>query len=388
MEKRLFKKLALLITYAIVLVAAIVKIDVVSGWVDTAINAFMPLFVGLAIAFVLHQPCNFFARLYEKGLKGKHRRAARPLAVATSYVLFFAVVTALFAIVVPELVESIESFIGNLSTYGTNLQSLYDWVVERFDLELLADLNLTETINGAISDLLSGVLTAITTTIPHLISATSAVISALVTTLLSFVFSVYMLGGAPRLMAQCRRLTENYLPRKAADRVLSVAKLTADTFTGYVSGQLIEACILGVLCFIGMCIFGFAYAPLISVIIAVCALVPIAGAYIGAIVSVLLLLMIDPMQALWFAVFLIILQQLEGNLIYPRVVGTSIGLPGIWVLAAVTVGSTLMGFAGLLFGVPVAAVLYTLLKRDLRRREAKPAREQKEGSEQKEEPKE
>ena len=150
---------------------------------------------------------------------------------------------------------------------------------------------------------------------------------------------------------------------------MSVVKLTANTFTQYVSGQLVEACILGCLCFVGMCIFRFSYAPLISVIIAVSALVPVAGAYIGAIVSAMLLLMIDPMQAIWFLVFLIILQQLEGNLIYPRVMGTSIGLPGIWVLAAVTVGGKLLDFAGLLIGVPVAAVLYTLLKRDLHRRE-------------------
>ena len=121
-----------------------------------------------------------------------------------------------------------------------------------------------------------------------------------------------------------------------------------------------------------MCIFGFDYAMLISVIIAVCALVPIAGAYVGAIVSAVLLLMISPMQAIWFLVFLVILQQLEGNLIYPKVVGSSIGLPGIWVLAAVTVGGSLLGFAGMLLGVPVTAVIYTLLKGDLRRRESKP----------------
>jgi len=368
-EKGLFKKLALLLTYVIILVAVIVKIDVVGAWFGRAVKAFTPLFAGVAIAFVLHKPCNFFARLYGKGMKGKWAKVARPLAVATAYVLFFAVVAALISIVVPELIESISSFIDNLNVYGANLQSFYDYVVSRFHLEVLADLNLSAIINEAISKLLSGVLTALTTTIPHLITATSAVISSVVTILLSFVFSVYMLAGAPRLLGQCRRLVEHYLPKKLSDVVLSVARLTADTFTGYVSGQVIEACILGVLCFLGMCIFGFAYAPLISVIIAVCALVPIAGAYIGAIVSALLLLMIDPMQAIWFLVFLIILQQLEGNLIYPRVVGTSIGLPGIWVLAAVTVGSSLMGFAGLIFGVPLTAVVYTLLKRNLHKRE-------------------
>ena len=134
------------------------------------------------------------------------------------------------------------------------------------------------------------------------------------------------------------------------------------------TGQATEAIILGVLCFIGMNIFRFAYAPLISVIVAVSALIPIAGAYIGAGIAFLLLVMIDPMQAVWFVVFLVILQQLEGNIIYPRVVGTSIGLPGLWVLAAVTVGGGLFGFIGMLLGVPVTAVLYALLREDVARR--------------------
>ncbi len=369
MEKGLFKKLALLLTYLIVLVALIVKLDVVGAWAKEVLAAFTPLFVGVTIAFVLHRPCNFFARLYGKGLKGKWAKTARPFAVATSYILFLAIVAALVSIVVPELIESIQSFIGNLNTYAANLQSLFDFLAETFDLEMLENMNLSAVINENISKLLSGILTALTTTIPQLITTATAVVSAVVTALLSLVFSVYMLAGAPRLIGQCRRLVVSYLPKKVSDTVLSVARLTADTFTGYVSGQVIEACILGVLCFLGMCIFGFDYAPLISVIITVCALIPVAGAYVGAIVSALLLLMIEPIQAVWFLIFLVILQQLEGNLIYPRVVGTSIGLPGLWVLAAVTVGSALMGFAGLIFGVPLAAVLYTLLKRNLYARE-------------------
>ena len=221
-------------------------------------------------------------------------------------------------------------------------------------------------------NVLSKVLTTITSTLPQLISATGAILSAVVTGLLALVFSVYMLVGADKLIAQCRRLVVTYLPAKISGPVLTVARLTADTFTRYVSGQLTEAIILGCLCFLGMNIFRFSYAPLISVIIAVSALIPVAGAYIGAITAAILLLMISPMQAVWFLVFLIILQQLEGNLIYPRVVGTSIGLPGIWVLAAVTVGSALAGFVGLVVGVPITAVLYTLLKRDLRRRDGLP----------------
>lgn len=373
MGRLTMKKIILLITYAVVLVAVIVKIDAVGDWLSGVVRAFEPLYVGFAIAFVLNRPCNFFARLYDRGLKNRWNKLARPLAVVTSYVLLFAIVSALLALVIPELIESIEAFIGNLSTYTANIQSLYNRVVDFLDLENLAGLNLSASLNSAIGSLLSGVLDTLTNTLPHLINATGAVVSAVVTAVLALVFSVYMLVGAPKLINQCRRLAVNYLPKKMVEPTLSVARLTADTFTRYVSGQITEAGILGVLCFLGMCIFGFDYAPLISVIIAVCALVPIAGAYIGAVVSALLLLMIEPMQAFWFLVFLIILQQLEGNLIYPRVVGTSIGLPGIWVLAAVTVGSALMGFGGLIICVPLTAVLYTLLKRNLHKREARAA---------------
>ena len=202
---------------------------------------------------------------------------------------------------------------------------------------------------------------------------TSVVVSGVITGVLALVFSIYMLSGAPRLTAQCRRLVRAYLPQRVSTRVLSVARLTVDTFSKYVNGQLVEACILGGLCFAGMCIFRFDYAPLISVIIGVSALIPIAGAYLGAAVAVLLLVMIRPMEAFWFLVFLVTLQQLEGNLIYPRVVGTTMGLPGIWVLAAVTVGGSLLGLIGMVMSVPIAAVVYTLLKNDLRARLAVPA---------------
>ena len=378
MEKGMMKKLLLLITYAVVLVAVIVKIDTVSAWVKNVVTAFYPLFFGVVVAFVLYRPCNFFARHLGRVFKGKARALARPLAVAISYVILLAVVAAVLGLVIPALTKSIETFAGNLSIYAANLQVLYDKLVTALDLELLANVDLPSIINGLFNRAVSSVLEAVTVALPRLITMTGAVVSALITLLLSLVFSVYMLYGAPRLLNQIRRLLVNYLPQKLVKPTLSVARLTADTFTKYVSGQLTEACILGVLCFLGMCIFRFDYAPLISVIIAVSALVPVAGAYIGAALAALLLVMIRPMEAVWFLVFLVILQQLEGNLIYPRVVGTSIGLPGIWVLAAVAVGGSLLGPIGLIISVPLAAVLYTLLKRDLRRRENLPAEDPKE----------
>ena len=373
MEKKLFRSLILLITYAVVLVAVIVKLDAVGGWLAGVAGAFQPLIIGLVIAFILDRPCNFFARHYERLLPGQVRRAARPLAVVTAYLTVVLFIAVLVALVVPELTHSIEMFIGNLSTYAANFQDLYDWVVAKLDLEQLASLDLSSGISESLQKLLTGALDTLTNTLPHLVTMTSVVVSGVITGVLALVFSIYMLSGAPRLTAQCRRLVRAYLPQRVSTRVLSVARLTVDTFSKYVNGQLVEACILGGLCFAGMCIFRFDYAPLISVIIGVSALIPIAGAYLGAAVAVLLLVMIRPMEAFWFLVFLVTLQQLEGNLIYPRVVGTTMGLPGIWVLAAVTVGGSLLGLIGMVMSVSIAAVVYTLLKNDLRARLAAPA---------------
>ena len=180
-----------------------------------------------------------------------------------------------------------------------------------------------------------------------------------------------MLSGRDKLLAQCRRLMRAYVPARIAGPVSSVVELTAATFTKFVTGQLIEACILGSLVTAGMLFIQADYAPLIGVTIGASALVPVAGAYIGAIVSAVLLLMVSPLKALIFLIFLAVLQQIEGNVIYPRVVGSSLGLPGLWVLAAVTVGGSLLGLVGILVSVPIASILYTLLRRDVRTRLAR-----------------
>ena len=191
--------------------------------------------------------------------------------------------------------------------------------------------------NEYLRRVLEGVLNTATNAASHVLVITSGVISMGVTLVLAIVFSVYMLSGREKLLSQCRRVMRAYLPGSWADRVQSVVQLSADTFTNFVSGQLTEACILGVLCALGMLFIQSDYAALVGVIVGTTALIPVMGAYIGAVLPAFLLLMVDPWRALAFLVFLGILQQIEGNVIYPRVVGTSIGLPGIWVLAAVTV---------------------------------------------------
>ena len=368
MDKKLFRSLLLLITFTVGLVFVVVRFEDLWRTVRLILSNLTPLFAGLAIAFVLTRPCAFFRRLLDRGL-GKTPLAglSLPLAVALSYMLLIGVVAAIFAFVIPQLTSSVGRFGANLSGYLAQVQV---WINDITNWLHLEELDLSQ-VGQTLRDFVNRLFSALSTAVPQLLSLTSGLVSLVVTMVLALVFSVYMLSGKDTLLGQCRRVLKAYVPKKGYDVVLDVAALTADTFSRFVSGQITEACILGGLTFLGMLILRLDYALLIAVLIGVSALVPVVGAYVGAITSALLLVMVDPVDALIFLVFLVCLQQIEGNVIYPRVVGTSLGLPGIWVLTAVTVGGGLFDLAGVLLSVPVASILYALLKRDVRKRLAR-----------------
>ena len=367
MDKRLLKSILLIITYAVVLVIALARLDVVLGAVRYVLGLFRPLIIGFALAFILNRPCHFFFRLYRRALgKTPAAGAARPLAVVTSYVALVLVVAGVFSFVLPKLAESIQTFILNLSTYISNVQEWLNQLADYFHLDMQA-LDLSR-LNQTLENLLKQALGFLSSLGPQLLEFTTGIVSLVVTGVLALVFSIYMLSGKEKLLSQCRRVLRAYVPAKIADPLTDVVHLTSDTFTRFVTGQLIEACILGGLCTVGMLFIQPDYAPLIGVTIGASAIIPVAGAYIGAMLSAVLLLMVSPLKALIFLVFLVVLQQTEGNVIYPKVVGTSLGLPGIWVLAAVTVGGSLLGLVGVLISVPIASVIYTLLRRDIHKR--------------------
>ena len=368
MDKKLFRSLLLLITFTVGLVFVVFLFEDLWRTVRLILSNLTPLFAGLAIAFVLARPCAFFRRLLDRGL-GKTPLAglSLPLAVALSYVLLIGVVAAIFAFVIPQLTSSVGRFGANLGGYLAQVQV---WINDITNWLHLEELDLSQ-VGQTLRDFVNRLFSALSTAVPQLLSLTSGLVSLVVTMVLALVFSVYMLSGKDTLLGQCRRVLRAYVPKKVYDVVLDVAALTATTFSRFVSGQITEACILGGLTFLGMLILRLDYALLIAVLIGVSALVPVVGAYVGAITSALLLVMVDPVDALIFLVFLVCLQQIEGNVIYPRVVGTSLGLPGIWVLTAVTVGGGLFDLAGVLLSVPVASILYALLKRDVRKRLAR-----------------
>lgn len=365
MDRKTFHNYILLLTYAAVLVLVIVRLNTVLFIMRTLLRAFKPLLFGFAIAFVLKRPCHMFLRGWEHLLPSRAKRAAPALAVLCSYVSLFAVLALVVGFLVPQLYDSTRALADRIyDNLPAMKRALYD---------ILSYLNLTASfelsaILPSLDDLVNGVVTTLTSALPHLLSFTGNIVSSTITAVTAFVFSVYMLAGNARMNSQCSRLLRAYVPAPLARTVSQVVALTSDTFTRFVSGQLLESCILGALCFVGMSVFRFPYAPLISVIIGVSALIPVAGAYIGALLSAFLLAMVSPMQALGFLVFLVVLQQLEGNLIYPKVVGSSIGLPALWVLTAVTAGGGLFGLWGMLLSVPTASVLYTLLRQDVNAR--------------------
>ena len=371
MDKKLFKSILWIITYAVLLVLFIIRFDEVRSLFWTVIGLFQPLFIGFAIAFVLNRPCQLFSQLYDRGLGGtKARKLSRPLAVASSYLLLLVLIIAFFSLVLPKLVESIQIFLNSINSYMLNIQewlNKQEWLAPLFSSLHLGTLDLSN-FSDLIKGALNGVVNTLTTAVPQLLTITSNIISIVVTGFLSIIFSVYMLSGKATLLSQCRRVLRAYAPPKVEAWVTDVVHLTANTFTAFVSGQLIEACILGGLTALGMLFIQADYAPLIGVIVGATALIPMVGAFLGGAISAVLLIMVSPLKALIFLVFLLCLQQFEGNVIYPRVVGSNVGLPAIWVLAAVTVGGGLFQFVGILVSVPVASVLYTLLRRDVHRR--------------------
>ena len=370
MDKKLFKSILLIITYAVVLVVVLARLNVIGGAVMWALGLIKPLLIGFAIAFVLNRPCHFFNRLYLRGLGENNRKVCRALAVVSSYVALLVVASAIFAFVLPKLVQSIQTFVGNLSGYLSNLQSGYNEIMGQLNMEA-ENIDLSG-LDEKLSQAFDYVLSFLSDLGPQLLQFTSGLVSAVVTGFLAVVFSIYMLSGQEKLLGQCRRVFRAYVPARIAGPIGDVVRLTGDTFTRFVTGQLIEACILGGLCACGMLFIQADYAPLIGVIVGTSALVPVAGAYVGAVISALLLLVVSPLKALIFLIFLLILQQFEGNVIYPKVVGTTIGLPGLWVLAAVTVGGGVGGLLGVLLSVPIASVLYTLLRRRLARSPKEP----------------
>lgn len=312
-----------------------------------------PFVAGFALAYLLNIPASYLEKNFFTRFKFR-----RMLSILTAYLLAVLLLAVLLSSVVPQVVQSVVDLVNNSEGYINNLNATALWLSDRFGL----DQRELEPLLISYQDLLRRAASLITAALPQLLDFGMAVGNGLVTALTAVISSVYMLTSKHALIGQMRRVTYALLSRDKADRVLRISRQANEVFSGFIAGKIIESAIIGVLCFAGMTIFRMQYALLISVVVGVTDVIPFFGPFIGAIPSIMILLIVDPWDALYFGIFVLALQQFDGNILGPKILGDSTGLSPIWVLVAIIVGGGLFGFAGMLLGVPTFAVLYALTR--------------------------
>ena len=331
-------------------------------------NVFSPFVTGAAIAFILNVPM----RAMEGLLKGiKHKTLRRAIAVVLTFLAVSLVLTLVFLLLIPQMTDTVQSLIPKLQTFATTTEGsirgflsdnpeLWDMIVNNTDIENMDWSSLAQKVASWLGNSVSQIWGTT-------ISAIGSITGALMEIFIALVFAIYCLFSKETLSRQGRKLVYAFFPEKFADSAVRVIRLTNSTFSNFLSGQCIEVCILGSLFAVAMAIFRMPYIPLVSVLVAVTAFIPVVGAWAGCVLGAFFILVANPIQAVWFVIMFLILQQIENNLIYPRVVGTSIGLSGMWVLVAVAVGGEFMGVAGMFLMIPIASVLYVLLSEKVKK---------------------
>lgn len=392
LDKQTIKKIIGLISFAILLSWGLKNTEFIKRLIALALGLLQPFLIGGVIAFVVNVPMRAlentcFIKPYQKRLAAQAAakpagkgstvpakppiwyHAKRPLSLILSLLLVIGIIGVGTLIVVPETVSSFSSIVNNLRNFPLMLnqwaQELMDWMpqaavwLEELNLNLdLTSIDWREIITQVVNFLQNGAGNVLNTTF----TVASGIFNGIVTGFLAIVFSFYLLMNKEKLGSQTKQLLYALLKEPHADYLVRVGQMTNRTFSKFLSGQCVEAVILATLFFVSMSILRFPYAMIISTLIAFTALIPIFGAFIGCVVGAFLILLVDPVRAFWFVVLFLFLQQFEGNIIYPRVVGSSVGLPSMWVLVAVTLGGSMMGVLGMLVYIPMFSVLYRLIR--------------------------
>lgn len=393
LSKAAMKKVLLIITFTVLLLVGLQNFSSVTGFFGAIGSVLSPFLLGAAIAFLLNIPMRFFERkifpLAPEIVQGKGKgtriwyKLKRPVSLIITFILLIGILILAFFIIFPEIgrtiakiAEGLPDFTKKAAHFFSELASKYPVIADNYP-ELTAQLESIQLDWNSIGQkLISFLQNGAVNLLSSTIGVASSIISGMMSFFFGFIFAMYLLFQKETLARQCTRFMRAYFPDRFTDKVLSVSRLTAHTFSRFFSGQCLEALILGTLFFISMSIFHFPYALMISVMISLLALIPIFGAFIGCFLGAFLILMISPIQALWFIVLFLVVQQIEGNLIYPHVVGTSVDLPSMWVLVAVMVGGSLMGIVGMLIFIPLCSVVYSLLRANVGDRLAPPAVEE------------
>lgn len=362
LDRENMKKIMLMVLFTVLILVGIQRLDKILDMLSLFWQILFPFVLGAAMAFILNVPMHFLEEKIFNGKNGVKRKLARPLSLVTAIFLVLLIIYLVFQVVVPELGKTlvtlgktVEKTIPEVQRWAAEIfrdnQQISDWINQ-------LDLDWHKALTSALDILRNGAGSVLTSTW----TVTMGIVRAVMNLCIGFVFACYILLQKEKLGRQAKMVLKAVLPEKTERYTLHVFSLSYRTFANFVTGQCIEAVILGSMFFVTLTLCGFPYAMLIGILIGFTALIPIFGAFIGCAISALLLLMVSPVKALVFIGIFLILQQIEGNLIYPHVVGGSVGLPSIWVLVAVTVGGNLMGVAGMLIFIPLTSVAYSLLR--------------------------
>lgn len=371
-SKEKIKQICFLMLFASLLILAVMYSNVIFRGISIGISIATPFLCGGAIAFVLNIPMKALEEKLLRNWKGRlAQKWKRPVSMLLSIILFILLITLVILTVVPQLTaaaavlgQKVPTFIDKLIVNIQQLAQDYPQLEEQVSALTQIELNWDSIMDTIMNFLKNGVGSMLTSTV----SVASGIIGGVVNVVIAFIFALYILSQKEKLANQGTRILTAYLPEKWSRHVLRVLTLANRNFSNFITGQCLEAVILGTMFVITMTICRMPYAFMVGVLIAFTALIPVVGAFIGCGVGAFLLLIENPIQALWFVILFLILQQIEGNLIYPRVVGGSVGLPAIWVLMAVSLGGSLFGVIGMLLFIPLLSTFYALLREDVNNR--------------------
>lgn len=344
------KKNLILITYTIFLILLVMNVNTILVYASKLIGVLKPVIYGLFIAFIL----NIVLVRVEKILKLKIKKP-RGLALLLTLVIFVIGIYAVVTLIVPELLDSIVILVKSIPGYWENAQG--------YILDFIGRFNITEETILSLpwKDFTQNIINFVLGVFPAIFSSGTAVASTIMNIFLGLIISVYMLSSKEKLIDQFTKIIYSFMPKKFCDKLMQISTLSNDILNKFATGQLLEAVILGTLCFVGLVILKIPYAPLIAVIIGMTNIIPYFGPIIGTVPSAFLILMVSPISALIFVVFILILQQIDSNIIYPRVVGESVSLPAMWIMIAILIGGGMFGLIGMLLGVPVFAIIYSVM---------------------------
>lgn len=326
-------------------------------------NVLSPFIIGSVLAFIINVPMRSIEKML---IKVRNEKLRRIVAVLLTFIAVLLVIALVFWLLIPQVVQTATTFAGRLPAFFAGIEKditnflndnpqLMQWVMENTDFANIDFAGIIQKIINMVGDSVSAIVVGA-------FSAIGSVTGVVINVVIGVVFALYCLFTKESLARQGRRVLYAFLPEKWCDVTIRILRLTNSTFSNFLSGQCLEVLILGCLFAVSMAIFQMPYIPLVSVLVAVTAFIPVVGAFTGCILGALFILVDNPIQALWFVVMFLVIQQIENNVIYPRVVGTSIGLPGMWVLIAVAIGGEFMGVAGMFLMIPFASVVYTLIR--------------------------